>query len=487
MLKQINLLNYKSYDDRDVPLKPITLLCGRNSSGKTAIIKSILLLKQSFEATGNNYLLLNGTYTSNGVFENVRHHTSIESSKADMGLSVTFSIDGRNPVFKELCRSIGMVSKSNVFSKFDICAHFRFKQDKALPQIALIESSTIELISEYSDKSSNTNEKIVHSIISMSNDYRGNQRYNILLENFPTPLYNRQEEYPFIYADHKWENCVCYFRGMQLVSLYKDNLSKRSTSALPVLYTIFRILAMEFNKIEYLGPLREMPLRQYFVQDIYSNIGVRGENTAQYLGQLGDKPIDVPIPNNANTQSLSLQEAVSKWANQLGVGKVQAESTDIPGAKVTQIVIEQQNIADVGFGVSQVLPILVEGLAMTKGNTLILEQPEIHLHPKMQMDMADFLIAIARQGKRLIIETHSDHIINRMVRRAVEDQSLRNMLGIYFVEKNQCNCSELTEICIDEDIGIDKAPQGFFDQYASESELILNAGYRNIMKKRGKQ
>ncbi|WP_407306368.1 AAA family ATPase [Desulfosporosinus sp. SB140] len=487
MLKQINLLNYKSYDDRDVPLKPITLLCGRNSSGKTAIIKSILLLKQSFEATGNNYLLLNGIYTNNGVFENVRNHTSIESSKAGMGLSVTFSIDNRNPAFKELCRSIGMVSKRNVFSKFDICASFQFKQDKTLPQVALIESSTIELTSEYSNESYGKNEKIVHSIISMRSYDTGNQRYDILLENFPTPLYNNQGGYPFIYTNHNWKNCFCYFRGMQLVSLYKDNLSKKSTSALPVLYTIFRILATEFNKIEYLGPLREMPLRQYFVQDIYSNIGVRGENTAQYLGQLGNKTIDIPIPNDTNTQFLGLQEAVSMWAEQLGLGTVHATSTDIPGAKVTQIIIEQQNIADVGFGVSQVLPILVEGLAMTKGNTLILEQPEIHLHPKMQMDMADFLIAIARQGKHLIIETHSDHIINRMVRRAVEDKSLRDMLGIYFVEKNQWSCSELTEVCIDEDIGIDKAPQGFFDQYASESELILHAGYRNIMKKRGNQ
>lgn len=485
MLKQINLLNYKSYDDKDVPLKPITLLCGRNSSGKTAIIKSVLLLKQSFEATGNNYLLLNGTYTSNGVFDNVRHHTTIESSNAGMGLSVTFSIDDRNPAFKELCRSIGMSSKRNVFSKFDICAHFRFKQDKTLPQVALVESSTIEFISEYSDKYYDTNEKIVRSIISMNSDNTENPRYDILLESFPTPLYNNQGRYPFIYTDHNWQNCVCYFRGMQLVSLYKDNLSKKSTSALPVLYTIFRILATEFNKIEYIGPLRETPLRQYFVQDIYSNIGVRGENTAQYLGQLGDKQIYAPIPNDTSTRFLGLQKAVSKWAEHLGVGTVQAASTNIPGAKVTQIIIEQQNIADVGFGASQVLPILVEGLAMTKGNTLILEQPEIHLHPKMQMDMADFLIAIARQGKHLIIETHSDHIINRMVRRAVEDQSLRDMLGIYFIEKNQSNCSELTEVYIDEDIGIDKAPQGFFDQYASESELILHAGYKNIMKKRG--
>jgi len=142
---------------------------------------------------------------------------------------------------------------------------------------------------------------------------------------------------------------------------------------------------------------------------------------------------------------------------------------------------------DVGFGVSQVLPILVEGLKIETGSTLILEQPEIHLHPKMQMDIADFLIAIAQQGKNLMVETHSDHIINRMVRRALEDEKLREMIGIYFVEKNKDGYSQLTEVPIHENLGIDEAPQGFFDQYASETEQILQVGYKNMRAKRGGQ
>ena len=124
---------------------------------------------------------------------------------------------------------------------------------------------------------------------------------------------------------------------------------------------------------------------------------------------------------------------------------------------------------------------------MTKGNTLILEQPEIHLHPKMQMDIADFLIMIAQQGKHLIVETHSDHIINRIVRRALEDKQLKEMIGIYYVEKNIDGNSKLTEVQIHENLGIDEAPQGFFDQYASETEQILQAGYRNMRAKRGGQ
>ena len=94
---------------------------------------------------------------------------------------------------------------------------------------------------------------------------------------------------------------------------------------------------------------------------------------------------------------------------------------------------------------------------------------------------------LAQQGKHLIIETHSDHIINRIVRRAVENQKLRDVIGIYFVEKDSDGESQLTRVLIDEDLGIDEAPQGFFDQYASETEKILNAGYLNMRAKRSTQ
>ena len=74
-------------------------------------------------------------------------------------------------------------------------------------------------------------------------------------------------------------------------------------------------------------------------------------------------------------------------------------------------------IADVGFGVSQLLPILVIGLRSGRASLLILEQPEIHLHPRLQANLADFLLTLAASGRRIIVETHSDHFINRLRRR----------------------------------------------------------------------
>jgi predicted ATPase len=135
------------------------------------------------------------------------------------------------------------------------------------------------------------------------------------------------------------------------------------------------------------------------------------------------------------------------------------------------------SIADVGFGVSQVFPILLEGLRIEKGTTLILEQPEIHLHPKLQMFLSDYLLSLALSRKGVIVETHSDHMINRLVRRIVEDTShnLDDLVQIYFV-KNSENGSIVEPVEIDPVRGIVNWPEEFFDQGVNELEEIMRAG-----------
>ena len=483
MIRKIELVDYKSYDNTIIDLKPITLFCGGNSSGKTAIIKSILLMKQSFEATGNNYLLVNGAYTNNGVYSSVHRNTSDSRGCSQMRISMEFAVDQTNPSFKDICRSLGMPRKVKYFRSFKISASFIFVENPDIPQIGEIEKSEIALTMHYSELATEFANESITSVVEM-NKGEDDQHYRIELRNFPSTLYTGGKTgYPFKYNDMMWENCICYFRGMQLVSLYKDGLSKAGTSSLPVLYTIFRVLSSEMDRVKYIGPLRETPLRQYLLQDVYSDIGVKGENTAHYLGQFGNREFEIPLPESNDSIRISLEEAVSRWTSFLGVGDIVVKSHSIPGSNLTQIMVGNQNLVDVGFGVSQVLPILVEGLTIEAGNTLILEQPEIHLHPKMQMDIADFLLKIARQGKNLIVETHSDHIINRMVRRALEDRELREMIGIYYIEKNKDGISKLIQIQIDEDLGIDEAPPGFFDQYAAETESILRVGYHNMREK----
>lgn len=479
MLTKLHLVNYKSYKNTEIETKPITIFCGGNSSGKTSIIKSILLMKQSFEASGNNCLLINGPYTNNGLYDDLRRKSK-DGNSDEMSISASYNITPSNSSFRDICKSLGMASRSIHFSSFQIDSNFNFKKNLAFPQIGEVKETSVKFTLNFSESATNYTNKTYTSEIHLT-QCSDESHYTINLSNFPIPLYAKgKAEYPFEFWNRTWDECTCYFRGMQLVSLYKDKLSKIDTSALPVLYTLFRVLSSELDKTKYIGPLRETPQRQYFLQDICSDIGVKGENTANYLGQFYNRSVSALLPNCQSEQSTTLGDAVKEWASFLGIEDLSIDNSDIPGVKITQINIGDQNIVDVGFGISQVLPILVEGLAIHTGDTLILEQPEIHLHPKMQMEMTDFLISLAKQGKNLIVETHSDHVINRLVRRALEDSKLKDIIQIYFIEKDLDNCSILTKIDIDETLGIDNAPVGFFDQYASETDQILKIGYSKM-------
>jgi predicted ATPase len=129
------------------------------------------------------------------------------------------------------------------------------------------------------------------------------------------------------------------------------------------------------------------------------------------------------------------------------------------------------NIADIGFGFSQIFPIVVQGLFMPKGHVLLLEQPEIHLHPALQMKLGDFLIALVLSGKQIIVETHSEHIINRLIRRIVEDETqiLESRIGISFFTKTSTGVG-VEEVIVNDIFGVQNWPDGFFDQAVDEKE-----------------
>ena len=255
------------------------------------------------------------------------------------------------------------------------------------------------------------------------------------------------------------------------------------------------LLSVLFSGYKYLGPLREEPSRRYIYEDEIVEIGNKGENSAfifldeqngilpsyYYFDKLSNSFINNDKPKN-------LKDSLYFWLNLMNIQGFRADPQkeiiylklkSINSAKV------EVNIADVGFGVSQVLPILLEGLRIPIGETLILEQPEIHLHPNMQMQMSDFFISMAKSGKNFLIETHSEHIINRLIRRVVEDETgeLKKLIKIYFIKPSD-NGANFEEISIDESRGIVNWPKNFFDQSANELGEIMKAGIKKSKKKR---
>ena len=135
------------------------------------------------------------------------------------------------------------------------------------------------------------------------------------------------------------------------------------------------------------------------------------------------------------------------------------------------------DLLHVGVGVSQVLPLIVLGLVSPLDSILVLEQPELHLHPYVQSKLGDFFISLIAMGKQVIAETHSEHLIHR-IRFHIAKQNINNDkdVGVYFTQRNeQAHATEVLKVKIDKYGAIDKWPEGFCDETEKQLEMILKA------------
>ena len=136
-------------------------------------------------------------------------------------------------------------------------------------------------------------------------------------------------------------------------------------------------------------------------------------------------------------------------------------------------------LADSGFGYSQVLPILVRGLLTPRDGTLIIEQPELHLNPALQVRLAKFLVNMARAGKQVVVETHSEHLVNSIRVLCAEDETgtLANDSGIFFLDIVE-GLPVVRELSIQSDGTVAEWPQNFFGEAASLTGRLLRAQKR---------
>ncbi|OYT61956.1 hypothetical protein B6U67_05050 [Methanosarcinales archaeon ex4484_138] len=127
------------------------------------------------------------------------------------------------------------------------------------------------------------------------------------------------------------------------------------------------------------------------------------------------------------------------------------------------------NLVDVGFGASQILPIIVQGFNAPKNSLILIEQPEIHLHPKAQATMGDLLVDIAKSNDRkLIIETHCDLLIQRVCKNILQKKIDHADIVIYYFEPTD-NGTEIKTITINENGQFENFPDGFFEEGFEEA------------------
>jgi predicted ATPase len=216
----------------------------------------------------------------------------------------------------------------------------------------------------------------------------------------------------------------------------------------------------------YLGPIRETPKRTYlWTGAAPSNVGKAGENTIAALlaARVGGNKVDgIPLENYLAEKLKDLGLIDSFRLEEL------REGTNIFRVLVRRTPESPEvSLTDVGFGVSQVLPVLVLCYYVPEGSTILLEQPELHLHPSVQSGIADiFIDAYQKRGVQIILESHSEHLLRRLQRRIAEEAILTSDVNLYFCRLEHGE-SKLESLEIDEYGQIHNYPTDFFgDEFA---------------------
>lgn len=555
MLLRFSGGNYKAFENFQLDLKPLTILLGANSCGKSAILNSFLMLAQSIETSSRTEtpFRLNGGRVGMGESLNI-----IKDKLSTNLLSFSFEFDDQTSIKTQIdaakreCMEVHFT-----FARFIFQA---FRRDKS------ISDKVYPLLNEldefyYSNDSFNTRQlkKIASKMCSLIRLYRANkdgintksklssakalhnfvedvsyQRINDCLTGLLTVPLSKlaAQKITFKFQYNKKKDCLTIVEAklinkieeeiicihierhneIQLSSDIIDNdILRRSKNDIrklidfnslivfnadagirsspvayfsetinPVAVYFSKVLSSSFKElkkafhgvsINHVSPLRAFPQRYYLLDKaIYHN----------QLNALDGTELAEVLKNNEH-----IKDAINELLSQFNIAVEVERVNDI----IHKITVNQDavnlELTDVGFGISQVLPILVQAYLSPANSITIIEQPEIHLHPKMQAWLTDALIKIAlTSSKKFIIETHSDALVRRLRLRIVDEDSLltENDISMYYLERDKLgNKTNIKKIPVSSDGDI-SWPSEFMDVEITDTLLIQQKKLERMLK-----
>lgn len=428
MLTKIGLENFKSWQKLEIDLAPITILFGTNSSGKTSVLQALLLLKQTVNSFDRKQHINFGggerDYVDFGSYQDLVYGHDDLNKQIKVLLDWNLETQGRTIQYEINWQEINdeiVISRL----RYQTPQNWIKKIDVSFPHKILI--------------------------------------YPI--ENYQ----DRQYEITF----HLGNNEEKRLQPTNVESCYMIKpIPLESTSSAVVASVFLGNFVREFEllitKINYLGPLRQHPERYYqWTGSVPGLIEPDGGNTIQTLIA-------------SEKQQNDVLQNVAKWVVKLGLVDDLKLATPNDRFYEPKIVIDEMESAlvDVGFGVSQVLPVITMLLSAPEGSIILLEQPELHLHPNAQMVLADLMLYVAEERNlQLIVESHSEHLLRRLQRRIAEvEQDFANPdnIKMYFCESGK-DGSTIRDVEVDEYGQIANWPPNFFGDISGDLDAMTQA------------
>src|SRR5579883_305758 len=240
------------------------------------------------------------------------------------------------------------------------------------------------------------------------------------------------------------------------------------------------------SKLRYLGPSRADPgviQQQFAPTSELDDVGIKGEYAAFVYHTSKNTLMDLYNPQTRQVENGVLQEALDAWIQYLKIAE-HASTAEAGGIGITwQIVpkagMKPRSLPEVGTGVSKLLPVLVMGLLAPANTLLIIEEPELDLHPYAQARLGDFFMGLAKCKKQCLIETHSENLVSQLRLHIVEAGGLeKSDCMVYFVDQDERGAARFKKIEISPNGNIMNWPDGFFDETMLQEDRITAASVR---------
>jgi predicted ATPase len=467
MFTQLRIQNFKSWADTgEFRMAPLTGFFGTNSSGKTAILQFLLMLKQTVESSDRNRIL---------------HLGGDQYSYVDLGTN--YDISHRHQLPEKLKFSFEWIPRNAPDHIVQMVTEVDASENKQIEFAYNKYTSSLKFESAINIDNDQINLEFFTYFFKASDNQWNHIEINSYSKDNAEKIYKLSIDGDFLINWLELEstsprNIEISFH--QLINNYKVQY----TQPMPSL-VVFNLANLVFSyeglfiNTYYLAPLREYPKRTYLWSgERPQDVGKRGELTVAAL--LASRKTDPEV-----------EISVAKALKDLGLIH-EFRLNQIPTNRGDYEILVQKSpnsaevlITDVGFGVSQVLPILVLCYYAPKGATLIFEQPEIHLHPSVQAGLADIFIEVIKtRNIQIIIESHSEHLLRRLQRRMAEEKDgfTNDDAALYFCKMNDQGDSELVSLEIDTYGNICNYPDGFFGDEMGDLVAMTEAAINRQMK-----
>ena len=435
MIHSISLKNYKCFEQCSIEMRPITLLLGPNNSGKSAIISSVKLLAQTVESYDKNVpILLHGKYGDFGTYKDLVN---------------------KNITSKKMTIKIESSYKPSTLSVKDperVSAHLTYSYKSSKKRVVL--SNAIFF--------SNSIEQACFAWNEETEKYYLKSILGQEVDDHLTKKFKDRINFFHFLPNHMWY-------GEDQSSLSKK--SKNQIRAIETLQPKLKQLYLSLSKLDYLSALRLPPSRTYsYSGELHKKIGASGENAMTIFAM---------NYTSKGRKGKAILEALTSWLGRSGIAdsvairdiasrffeiQIKHPSSDLP-----------QNIADVGFGVSQVLPVLVGGMNCEANTSFLVEEPEIHLHPRAQAELGDFFVNLKERNVQVIAETHSEHLVLRLLQAVAQGKLNPSDVIFYSISTNRNGCNAEKVEVDSKGMFVGGWPQGFFPERLEEAKKLALA------------